>query len=447
MHIGIIGGGFTGCLLTVHLARRAAPRTKITLIESAERLGRGAAYGTASPDHLLNVRAGNMGAFADDPQHFHKWLVDQDGAAAPPASAFVSRMRYGEYVNDVFARTLSDHPGAISIVSGVATALHPGARPAVSLADGQRLDFDRVALCFGNLPPGAPPGLTEQARASGQYLHNPWRARDLRSIPTDDSVMIIGSGLTMADVVQSLAGQQHRGPITVLSRHGLLPLRHESAKPYEMSRPTGRLLDIFRSLRREAKVARTRGHDWRDVIDALRPHTVGLWQSLTRSERRQFLRHIRPHWEVHRHRLAPAIADTLDGLRGTGQLTVCAGRVGSIDWNGGAFGVVARLRGQFGSTTFAPAWLVNCTRPQADYANAPNPLISNAVQAGVLRPDALQLGLDVTAAGAIIDGAGQESPNIFAVGPPTRGMFWEMTAVPDIRRDCGRMAGVLLPDA
>jgi uncharacterized NAD(P)/FAD-binding protein YdhS len=445
MHIGILGGGFTGCLLAVHLARRGAPGTKITLIESADRMGRGAAYGTDNPDHLLNVRAGNMGAFPDDPQHFHKWLADQEGAAAPPASAFVSRMRYGEYVNDVFAKTVSDHPGVISIVSGLATALHPGARPTVVLADGQRLDFDRLVLCFGNLPLGAPPGLSEQARASGHYLHNPWRAADLQPIPAGASVMIIGSGLTMADVVQTLAGQQHRGPITVLSRHGFLPLRHESAKPYEMSRPAGRLLEIFRKLRREAKAAPARGHDWRDVVDALRPYTVGLWQNLTSPERRQFLRHIRPHWEVHRHRLAPAIADVLDGMRGDGQLTVCAGRVGSIDWKGGAFDLAARLRSEEGTSRFAPDWVVNCTGPQADYTTAANPLIRQAVQAGLLRPDALQLGLDVTAAGAIIDGAGQTSPNITALGPPTRGMFWEITAVPDIRRDCARMAGVLLP--
>lgn len=444
MHIGILGGGFTGCLLAVHLARRAAPGTSITLIESADRLGRGAAYGTDNPDHLLNVRAENMGAFPDDPQHFHKWLVAEVGSAAPPASAFVSRMRYGEYVNDVLAQALAAEATPLSLVTGLATALHPGARPAVSLADGRRLAFDRIALCFGNLPPGEAPGLNAQARASAHYLHNPWRARDLQPIPPTANVMIIGSGLTMADVVQSLAGQNHSGPITVLSRHGLVPLRHEAPRPSEMSRPSGSLLEIFLSLRAAAKSAPARGHDWRDVIDALRPFTIGLWQGLSLSDRRQFLRHLRAHWEVHRHRLAPAIADTLDGMRSSGQLTVCAGRVRSIDWNGAGFDVAVRLRGEAQTASFTPAWMVNCTGPHADYAKSANPLVSSAVQAGALRADALQLGLDITNDGAIIDAAGQASPNIFAVGPPTRGAFWEITSVPDIRRDCARMAGVLL---
>jgi uncharacterized NAD(P)/FAD-binding protein YdhS len=449
MHIGIIGGGFSGCLLAVHLLRDAPPGLALTLVESADVFGRGAAYGTDNPDHLLNVRAGNMGAFADDPGHFHAWLTARDGAAAPPASSFVSRMRYGEYIADVFQTALAAQAGKVqvSLVTGLANALTPGERPVVSLADGRQLAFDRLALCFGNLPPAAAPGLSPTARASAQYLNNPWRARDLNAIPPDASVLIVGSGLTMADVVQSLAGQKHKGPIAVLSRHGFLPLRHEAGRPHKMNKPAGPLLEMFRTVRGEAKAAPARGQDWRDVIDALRPWTTELWRSLSLSERAQFLRHIRPHWEVHRHRLAPAIADTLASLRESGQLTVVAARVASIDGGTGRFDVAARRRGTNETLRLAPAWIVNCTGPQGDYARTSNPLVSNAVQAGAARADALQLGLDVTDDGAVIDAHGRPSPSIYAVGPPTRGVFWEITAVPDIRRDCARMAGVLLRGA
>src|SRR5690606_25574174 len=114
------------------------------------------------------------------------------------------------------------------------------------------------------------------------------------------------------------------------------------------------------------------------------------------AERRQFLRHIRAHWEVHRHRLAPAIADTLARCRENGQLTVSAGRIVSVDWNNGVFEVTVRPRGAGADVRSSPAWIVNCTGPQGDYAKAANPLVRNAVDAGVIRPDALQLGLDVT---------------------------------------------------
>lgn len=444
MHIGIVGGGFTGCLLAAQLLRRATAGTAITIIESADALGRGAAYGTANPEHLLNVRAGNMGAFPDDPQHFHAWLAAKGDQS--PASAFMSRRRYGDYVGEVLNAVIAERAGEVlvSFVTGLATALHPGPRPAVGLADTRRLTFDRVALCFGNLPPDAAPGLTDAARMSSRYLHDPWKAEGLEAIPSGDDVLIIGSGLTMADVVQSLAGRGHRGNIAVISRHGYVPHRHEAARPMTIGRPSGRLLDIFRSFRAAAKAAPATGHDWRDVIDAFRPWTIEVWRGLSPAERGQFLRHIRPHWDVHRHRLAPAVADTLARCRHSGQLTITAGRVASIDWRNETFDVALRPRGAVGAVRASPSWIVNCTGPQGDYAKTSNPLVRNAVEAGAIRPDPLHLGLDITDDGSVIDANGRVSPNIVAVGPPARAVFWEITAVPDIRRACAEMAGTLL---
>ena len=87
---------------------------------------------------------------------------------------------------------------------------------------------------------------------------------------------------------------------------------------------------------------------------------------------------------------------------------------------------------------------MNCTGPQGDYAKTSNPLVRNAVEAGVIRPDPLQRGLDVTDTCMVIDAHGMASPNIAAVGPPTRGAFWEITSVPDIRGACAQMAETLL---
>lgn len=444
MHIGIIGGGFSGCLLAVQLLRRAPVGTAITIIESGDALGRGAAYGTVNPEHLLNVRAGNMGAFPDDVRNFHAWLSASGDPS--PASAFTSRMRYGEYVGHVLRAAVAEQAGRVpvSLVTGVARALHPGAQPAVGLEDGRRLVFDRIALCFGNLPPGPPPGLTDAARNSARYLHDAWKARGLDAIPAHGDVLIVGSGLTMADVVQSLVSRKHSGKINVISRHGYVPNRHETAKPMTMERPASGLRALFRDFRRAAQAAPSTGHDWRDVVDAFRPWTIETWRRLSSAERRRFLRHVRPLWEVHRHRVAPAIADTLTSVRESGQLTVAAGRIVSIDWKDGAFGIMVRPRGEEGLRHLASSWIVNCTGPQGDYSQTTNPLVRTAVEAGAIRPDPLQLGLDVSDDCAIIDAKGVVSPNIFAVGPPTRGAFWEITSVPDIRRACAQMAETLL---
>lgn len=449
MHIGIIGGGFTGCLLAVHLLRTATPGTAITLIERAGSLGRGLAYGTDNPEHLLNVRAENMSAFDGDPRHFHAWLTERFGAepgAAPSPSAFVSRAVYGAYVSDVLQRAIAAQAGSarISIVTGLATALHSEAQPAVSLADGRRLSFDRLALCFGNLPSAVPQGLSEAAHRSGRYIHDPWRSRDLEAIRHYETVLIVGAGLTMVDVVQSLVRQKHEGSILALSRHGYRPHRHEPPRPYAMTKPGGTLARMVRTVRAEIELAAVRGHGWRDVIDGLRPFTRALWQDLSPDDRRRFLRHVRPHWEVHRHRIAPAVADTLDSLAPRDRFTLLSGRILSIDWTDGGFDVLMRPRGRDTASKLRAAWIVNCTGPQGDYAKADNPLVRGAVESGAIRPDVLQLGLDVTEEGAVIDAGGRASSTIFALGPPTRGAFWEITAVPDIRRECARLAGVLL---
>ena len=73
-HVVIVGGGASGVLLACHLLPRLPDNIRVTLIEKNPAIGRGIAYGTADPAHLLNVRAANMSAFPDDPDHFWRWL-------------------------------------------------------------------------------------------------------------------------------------------------------------------------------------------------------------------------------------------------------------------------------------------------------------------------------------------------------------------------------------
>lgn len=458
MHIGIIGAGFTGCMLAVHLLRAARGRIALTLIEKGAadpdaqsggeigaRVGRGLAYGTDNPDHLLNVRAAGMSAFADDPGHFAAWLA-QGGAASPSvAQAFASRRRYGDYIHDTFASAARTYANAgVTVVAGQAVRLEDGARPALTLADGRRLAFDAVALCIGNFPPAVPSGASAAARASGRILGGPWNGADMRRIGPDDAVMILGSGLSMADTVQTLSGQGHRAPIRAVSRHGFLPARHAAERSYDMPPLPRSLAGLVRAVRREARAAEREGYVWQDAVDALRTVTAGLWQGFTLAEKRRFLRHVRPYWDVHRHRLAPPVADEIDALRRAGRLAVEAGHIGRIDWDGARFDVAVHPRGSAVAAHAAPAWIVNCTGPHSDYARSDDPLIRDALSRGVLRPDPLALGLDVTRDNMAVGADGAASARIAILGPPTRYAFWEITAVPDIRLDCARVADFLV---
>src|ERR1700723_957292 len=72
--VAVIGAGFSGLLTALRLLLDPdGPR--VILIERGARFGRGASYSTSSSQHLLNVRATNMSAFVEQPDHFLDWLA------------------------------------------------------------------------------------------------------------------------------------------------------------------------------------------------------------------------------------------------------------------------------------------------------------------------------------------------------------------------------------
>ena len=92
-HVAIIGGGFSGALQAINLLKHQGPRA--TLIERRDTTARGIAYSAAHPDHLLNVRAANMSALPQYPDHFERWLEQRHPGLA---GGFAPRLVYGDYL-------------------------------------------------------------------------------------------------------------------------------------------------------------------------------------------------------------------------------------------------------------------------------------------------------------------------------------------------------------
>ncbi len=107
----------------------------------------------------------------------------------------------------------------------------------------------------------------------------------------------------------------------------------------------------------------------------------------------------------------------------------CAGRIREYRETPGGVEVSFQPRGTSSLASFQVARVVNCSGPACDYDRIPHPLIRNLLAEGLVRPDPLRLGLDVTTTCAVRDRQGAISRRLFAVGPVTRGAFWEMTAV------------------
>ena len=434
--VAVIGAGFSGLMTALSLLEQPdGPRVR--LIERRSAFACGAAYSTNFKDHLLNVRASNMSAFPDQPDHFVRWLAAEGEEAG--AAAFVRRSRYGDYLQAMLAKAAErSEAGRLLLEADGVVGLAPrDGRWRLTYDMGRALDVDAVVLAIGNFPPHQPAGVTDQAAASPGFAADPWSA-DLGRLPQDGQAVLIGTGLTMVDVALRLAADRPNLTLLAISRRGLLPHRHLENGPPPLAWDPGRRPSARRLIRQMRALSRSA--DWRSVIDGFRPHVQGVWRSWTDDERDRFLRHARPWWDIHRHRLAPAVAARLDALIQSGVLTVRAGRISRIDADGEGLTVDWRPKGVRTTQTATAGLVVNCSGPTGQLARSPDPLIADLARQQLVRPDRQNLGLDVDALGRLISADGAPSPTLYSIGPVTRGAFWEITSVPDIRVQAAALA-------
>ncbi|HEU4565706.1 MAG TPA: FAD/NAD(P)-binding protein [Gemmatimonadaceae bacterium] len=451
----VIGAGFSGSMAATHLLRRGAGGPlRVVLVNRSGAMARGIAYGTRSERHVLNVPAGNMSAFPDDPEHFLRYARERDPSVT--GGSFVTRRLYGEYLMDVLADAeRSAAPGArLERIVGEATGFElapDGESARVTLADGRTIAADRVILALGNYAPADPPVADRSFYESVRYVRDPWAPGALDAIAPSDRVLLIGTGLTMLDVALDLRTSGARAPMVAISRRGLTPQPHRSpsvAPTYEHRPPgmeTGERTAraYLRAVRAHVRTVAERGMDWREVVGALRPITSTLWQGLSVAERARFLRHVRPYWEVHRHRAAPEPAAALRRMMDAGELTVVAGRLLGFRDVGDGVEVFLRRRGASAAEAMRVERVINCTGPESDTRTLRDPLIASLRAAGLLRPDPLGLGLETSESLALLACDGLPSRVLHHVGPFLRATYWESTAVPELRLHAARVAAAV----
>lgn len=431
-HVAIIGAGFSGTLQAINLLRHEGPRA--TLIERAPVAGTGLAYGAAHPSHVLNVRAANMSAFPDDPGHFVRWLEARGVPGG--ATAFIPRVTYGEYLRELLETALRTANGRLTLVRGEVTDLAPGATVRIALGE-RTIEADAAVLAVGNLPPHDPPGLDPAILSADRYSGDPWSPSVPEDLRDDDTLVIIGTGLTMVDVALLLDARGFRGRIVAISRRGLLPRPHATGAAWQpvAERPDTVASQLLHRVRERAGAI-----GWRNAVDELRPFTQSMWGNASEAQRARFLRHLRPWWDVHRHRLAPEVHARLTALLERGQLEVVAAR--TLDFAEGRDGIdmTFRRRGHDAVETLRARRIVNCTGPLGDLTRTTEPLLQKLAARGLIRADAARLGIDVDNQGQTIPASGVPNANLYALGPMTRGAFWEIVAVPDIRTQTWNVA-------
>ncbi|HVQ66534.1 MAG TPA: FAD-dependent oxidoreductase, partial [Bradyrhizobium sp.] len=141
--------------------------------------------------------------------------------------------------------------------------------------------------------------------------------------------------------------------------------------------------------------------------------------------------------------MAPEIYGRVTEAVQSGRIRLVAGRV--VDIGAGAeFAAQIQSRHTQRLETVEVARIYDCTGIARDISSSSNSVVRSLVERGLARPDPLHLGLDVTGNCEIIASDGTVSSKILAVGPLTRGTFFEIDAIPDIRVQSARLSKLLL---
>ncbi len=450
--IVIVGAGFSGTTVAINLLRLAAEEPlRIVLVDRA-RGARGVAYTQREWPYLLNVPAGRMSATSAEPTEF--LVFAQRRLPGTTADDFLPRELYGEYLESVLrAAELASLPHVrLERVRGRATFIE-GARGDspihVHLEDGRELAADEVVLALGNPPPARLPGVEALWGCRG-YVDDPWSAAV--TFHPGETVLVVGTGLTMADIVLAGSASAPSAVVHAISRHGLVPptqtaFRHthiEADAPALLGVAPLSMRQLFRAVRTLSEDMESRGGDWREAITLVRNIAPALWQRMPRLERRRFLRHARSYWDIHRHRLADRTAAALDELRRRNQLHVHAGRVVGFYRHGGRIRVDWRPRSAAGLSTLWIDRVINCTGPDYDARRSRDPLLRSLLAQGLAVADELGLGLQTDAQGALVDVRGEAAGHLYYVGPMLRANHWETTAVQELRGYAERLARHLI---
>jgi len=445
--VAVIGGGLSGSLLSVLLQRALPSGRSILLLEDGDRPGRGLAYATTDPGHLLNAPAATMGVLPERPEDFPAWREARGGGTGPAAGGdagaaagarFEPRGLYGDYA-EARLREAAAAPGArLAVRRGRATgiaAAEGGWRVTLG-AGAEAVEARLVVLALGHAPAAAVPLAGRGPEA-------------LAGLAPEAGAVLVGSGLTAVDALLGLIGRGHRGPVRVVSLHGRLPLPHAApgGDPWALSEPPAGAgaAGLMRWLRGEARRAAAAGQPWQAVMGAVRGRVPALWRGLSLPSRRIFLARALSAWNIHRHRMPAASASAIGAMRARGGLVLEAARFLRVEAAPGGR-VRAVLRGPGGAEIGREAdRVVLCTGPGPGRAWSGDALVRGLIRDGLARIDPLGLGLDTEAASSAVLGAsGAATGGIWAIGPCAPGALFEVTAVPEIRAQAAALVPRLL---
>ncbi len=451
--VAIVGGGLTGAALALYLRtgwQQDQKALDVVVYEPRAEIGRGLAYDTADGAHRVNVPVGKMSLDPEDEQAFERWFhATGEDLADPEALAedgryYPRREAFGRYVHSELLPWLD--AGRIRHVrQRVEGVGFESGHYVLGLEDGSQQRADILVVATSH-PPPSPPTAFSVLAGDGRFVADPTRPNALSGIGSDDRVLVVGAGLTAADVIASLDAAGHRGPVTAFSRRGLRSRGH-ALHPLEargdfVSNPARTVRELVRRVRHEVRAAAELGIGWQAVFDALRAQGGQIWRALPAEERRRLVRHLRPFWDVHRFRIAPQVKAITDRLLDEGRLRFLAASLDRVDYEGPQAPISVRLRPRRGGPPDEAVYdaIIVTTGPAHGSILSRQPYLQDLNGLGLLHADDTGLGLACGENARALDLWGAPVPGLYIAGPLARGTFGELMGLPQVTEQAGLVA-------
>ena len=444
--IGIIGGGFSGCMLAYHLLENTKD-FQVVIFNKSSRIGPGLAYQPQSSTMLLNVKAGKMSAFPAIPTDFVDWLTKENifplNTREEITDSFVSRELYGYYLDQIWQNILQIHGARITEVINEVITISNRIDSFTIETKTKVYTVQYCVLATGNEKPRNP-FLSDKAFISSQNYHqNPW-AIPTEKIHDTKPILIIGTGLTMVDTIHYLREKNKNGIIYCISPHGFKILAHENSivsydDILEKIQLSGRLADLLAQFNSAKKEIQKRKGSLDALINFFRPITGIIWQGFTPYEKNFFLEHLRHKWGVARHRLPPISFQKINKEIQDKKLNINAGKIKEIIENESGLNVRYFDNAKNKELSLTVSCVINCTGPEGDVSKMKNGLLLNLLKKGLIESGPSNLGVQVSVNDMQIKNT-HNIKKLYAIGNLLRGELWESTAVNELRSQTEKVA-------
>jgi uncharacterized NAD(P)/FAD-binding protein YdhS len=429
----IIGDGFAAAVTAIHLLRNGIAADSLTII-GAGPLGKGNAYGCASPFFRLNVREDLPIVFSEDPLHFARWAQSNtnDPDAKTSSGFFYRRADFGRYISELITTEIG-FDKIQRIQSKVSSLNQAQGIWKLDTADSRFIYAEKVIIATGNSPPTWPcPIQTENSeQASTRMIENPWTGHYLSSISTEEHIVLLGGGLTALDAIYALAAQGHRGLITVVGPRPLLPpsqaqwIRQKQPNWPKNLTPA----KLLRFMRQYLPPVATITTEWQNAWEELRPNLNSIWQQFTPHRRQIVFKRLGWAWSLYRFRASPQTIKAYEQLKANHQIQFVVGRAKQVECS--ERGITAQLNN---GHSIQAERIINCTGVGADL------FLNRLIADTIAIPDPLGTAIAVDTNLNVIKPNLQAWNNLWMLGPATMGSLGDVVAASAISKQAEQLA-------